>query len=271
MNKFAIVQMCSCASVGINLISARRKIMEAANAEAKVVILPDHFALLSKQDSDYDINKEVLGEGRIQNFIQKCAFENRIWIIASGIPLVSEYTDDKYYLATVVYNDEGHLVEVYYQLKSIKPNGYHDVFNGFDHIEYGQHAKVVETPYGNIGLTSSNDLYSPEIFRYLKQQGADIFAFCGVINADIGAVAWWPILRTRAIENQTIVLAANQCGYHEDTALLSFGHSAAITANGQTIVYQELGEKVLIMDIDPSTFSHINFTTMTFQLQYRRR
>ena len=49
MHKIAVILMCSCLSVGVNLVTAKRLVIEAVNQGAKMAILPDHFALFSKK------------------------------------------------------------------------------------------------------------------------------------------------------------------------------------------------------------------------------
>ena len=41
-----------------------------------------------------------------------------------------------------------------------------------------------------MGLVSTDDLFSPEVFRYLRIQGADFFAVSGAMNSEIGVTSW---------------------------------------------------------------------------------
>ena len=121
MTKIAIAQINACMAVGVNLLCLKRMVERAADAGARLVIFPDRCALFSMNSSDYEINKEILGEGRIQDYLQKLSRDNNIWIIASGIPIISEYSKQKYYLASIVYNNSGELYEVYYHLAPTLP------------------------------------------------------------------------------------------------------------------------------------------------------
>jgi deaminated glutathione amidase len=270
MHKIAVIQMCSCLSVGVNLVTAKRLVVEAANQGAKIAILPDHFALFSKKSNDYAINKEILGEGRIQNFVQKLAQEYNIWIIASGIPLVSEYSDQKFYLATVVYNNRSQLVDVYYHLRPFLPLVYERASIKLEFQEYGGQVKIIKTPYGCMGLVSTYDLYSPEVFRYLRIQGADFFAVSSAMNSEIGVTSWRLMLKARALENNAAIFAANQSGFHEDMGLLTHGHSMILDDSAKVSACGEIGEKVLISAIDSASFKITHFDKHPFQLRYRR-
>ncbi|WP_119344643.1 nitrilase-related carbon-nitrogen hydrolase [Facilibium subflavum] len=270
MSKFAVIQMCSSIAVGMNLLAVRRQVSEAAEKGAKIVALPDHFALYSKNENDYEIHKEILGEGRIQNFLQKLSVESGVWLIASGVPIISEYENHSFYLATIIYNDIGQLVDVYYHLSSQPPAAFADAHICFESQVYGEQAKVIKTPYANLGLASGFDLYSPELFRYLKQQGADIFVVSMAMDSDLGAASWSFMLKARALENNTAVLAANQSGFHEDTGILSYGNSSIILADGRVAQSIEIGEGVLVEAIASSTFHNTDADQGIFQLKYRR-
>ena len=110
----------------------------------------------------------------------------------------------------------------------------------------------------------------PEVFRYLKQQGADFFALSAALPADIAANTWLPLLKARAIENHSFIFAANQCGFHEELGLLIHGHSSIINPLGQTVHCHDVGEKSITAQIDPKSFSNICFDHNPFQLQYRK-
>ncbi len=270
MVKAAVIQMSSCLAVGINLLTLKRMVERAASAGAKLIIFPDRCTLFSVNATDYDINKEVLGEGRIQDYIQKLSRENDVWIIASGIPIVSEYSKLKYYLATVVYNDLGNLIEVYYQLPPTLPAVFQWTHMLLQNQEYGEFVKIVQTPFANIGLSTTYDIFCPEIFRYFKRQGADVFVLSAAMGSDLGVHAWTMLLKTRALENSTMILAANQSGFHEDANMLSHGNSAIIDDRGQVVDSVEIGEKVLVVELNCNSFKNICFDQNPFQLQYRR-
>ena len=146
MHKISVIQMSSCSAIGMNLVATRRHILEACLHGAQVIILPDCFALFSKNSQDYNINKEILGEGRIQNYLQKLSQENSVWIIASGIPIISEYNQEKFCLATVACDDQGKLIDVYYHLTSAAPHTHNCHLDITKQQESGQQTKLINTP-----------------------------------------------------------------------------------------------------------------------------
>ena len=270
MAKVAVIQMNACMAVGVNLLCLKRMVEKAAEAGAKLVIFPDRCALFSINASDYEINKEILGEGRIQDYLQKLSRKNKIWLVASGIPIVSEYGKLKYYLASIIYDDLGNLLDVYYHLQPGLPYAFQWTHSLLVDQEYGATVKVIETPFAKIGLAATYDLFYPEVFRYLKKQGADVFVLSAAFSGDLGTHAWSMLLEARALENSTMILAANQSGFHEDAGILFYGNSMIVDNKGKVAEVVESGEKILYIDLNRKSFKNICFDQNPFQLQYRR-
>ncbi len=92
------------------------------------------------------------------------------------------------------------------------------------------------------------DLRFPELFREGLSQGAEVIAI-GANWPSARHEHWRLLLRARAIENQSYVLAVNRCG--SDPHLSYLGGSAAIDPMGETIA--EAGDEscVLSVEVDP--------------------
>ena len=70
--------------------------------------------------------------------------------------------------------------------------------------------KVVDSPFGKIGLAVCYDLRFPELFRGLLDLDAEIVVLPAAFTAATGLAHWESLLRARAIENLVYVLAADQ-------------------------------------------------------------
>ena len=104
--KVAGIQMASSPSVTSNLIEAERLIKMAVEAGAKLVVLPEYFAIMGIHDSDKVKVREDEGDGPIQRFLSKIAKKHKIWLIGGTIPLVSNSVK-KVRNSCLVYNDKG--------------------------------------------------------------------------------------------------------------------------------------------------------------------
>ena len=70
------------------------------------------------------------------------------------------------------------------------------------------------TPMGYVGLSITNDLRYPELYRSYASNGAQVLLVSGAVLVKTGASHWESLLRARAIENQCYVVASNQTGVH---------------------------------------------------------
>ena len=89
MSKCAAIQMVSGLTVSDNLVEAEKLIAEAVKAGAKLVALPENFALMGSHESDKIKVKEIAGEGAIQSFLSATAKKYGVWIVGGTIPTVS--------------------------------------------------------------------------------------------------------------------------------------------------------------------------------------
>lgn len=72
----------------------------------------------------------------------------------------------------------------------------------------------------------------------LKRQGAQIITYPSAFTVPTGKAHWEILLRARAIETQSYVIAAAQAGYHNDIRV-SYGHSMVVSPWGEIVA--ELG------------------------------
>ena len=90
MHIFAAVQMTSGPDVSANLATAGHLIAQAAEREAKVVLLPENFNFIGRRDIDKRDIAEAYGEGPTQDFLRAAARRHAITIIGGTQPLRSE-------------------------------------------------------------------------------------------------------------------------------------------------------------------------------------
>ena len=256
MSKAAVVQMNSCASIGTNLIAAKKLIGQAVRLDAELVVLPECFALLGDK-SVYYVNREILGEGRIQNYIAKLAREHEVWIVAGSIPIVCDKSPTHVYNASLLYNSAGECVSAYYKIHLFDVQvSDKEVFRESDYFYPGNHVCVADTPLGRLGMGICYDVRFPELFRNMLDQGAEIICLPSMFTAITGAAHWGCLIKARAVENQCYMLAAAQSGYHNDIGKMSYGHSAIIDPWGKTLGMNEVGEGVVVAEIDKAEQKH---------------
>ena len=95
--------------------------------------------------------------------------------------------------------------------------------------------------------TDFYELRFPEISLSLRRLNAQILTYPSAFTVPTGRVHWSALLRARAIETQSYVIAAAQVGRHNEKRV-SYGHSMVVNPWGEIIMDldgEDRGEPVL--------------------------
>ena len=209
--KIAGIQMASGPYVSANLSEAERLIEIAVNQGAKLVVLPEYFAIMGMKDTDKVGAREKEGSGPIQRFLSKTAKKHKIWLIGGSIPLESS-APNKVRNACLVYDDQGKQVARYDKIHLFGLDLGNEHYREESTIEPGDKVVVVNTPFAKIGLSICYDLRFPELYRAMGE--VDIIVVPSAFTETTGKAHWENLIRARAIENLSYVLAPAQGGYH---------------------------------------------------------
>lgn len=250
MTLVAALQMASGPQVQANLMEAGRLIKDAAAQGAKLIVLPETFAMMGVHEKDRVQIAEVFGEGPIQSFISQQAQQHKVWIVAGTVPICSD-DPARPYAASILYNDQGEVAARYdkIHLFDVTLSENQEVYAESDSTMAGKEPVIVDTPFGRLGLSVCYDLRFPELYRCLSEQGAEILLVPAAFTEVTGKAHWEVLLRARAVENLCYVVAAAQGGYHVN-GRTTYGHSMIIDYWGQVRKVQPSGSGVVISEID---------------------
>ncbi|MDE0926761.1 MAG: carbon-nitrogen hydrolase family protein [Methylophilaceae bacterium] len=244
--KVAGIQMASSPSVTSNLIEAERLIKMAVEAGAKLVVLPEHFAIMGIHDSDKVKVREDEGDGPIQRFLSKIAKKHKIWLIGGTIPLVSNSVK-KVRNSCLVYNDKGKQMARYDKIHLFGLDLATEQYHEKKTIEAGNEVVVVDTPYGKIGLSACYDLRFPELYRAMGE--VDMIVVPSAFTETTGKAHWETLVRARAIENLCYVIAPAQGGYHL-SGRETHGNSMIVDPWGVVLDHLPRGSGIVIANIN---------------------
>ncbi|MEN9596796.1 MAG: hypothetical protein RL236_1230 [Pseudomonadota bacterium] len=242
--------MASSPSISANLLEAEKLIAEAVKAGAKLVALPENFALMGDHEQDKIKVKETDGLGIIQSFLENTAKKYAVWIVGGTIPIAGD-NGNKVRAACLIYNDKGQRVARYdkVHLFDVHVPNTNEVYRESDSIESGNDFLVVDTPFGRMGVAVCYDLRFPEFFRKMSEQGVDFIVIPSAFTAETGAAHWELLLRARAIENLCYVIAPNQGGFHKN-GRRTFGHSMIIDPWGVVLDCYKTGSGFVSAEIE---------------------
>ena len=110
------------------------------------------------------------------------------------------------------------------------------------------------------GLTICYDVRFPYLYRALAKAGAEVLTVPSAFAPDTGKAHWEVLLRARAIETGSFVLAPAQCGTHAASrgrARSTHGHSLAIDPWGRILADGGDMPGVTLVDLDLSAVKDV--------------
>ncbi|MGK5008828.1 carbon-nitrogen hydrolase family protein [Janthinobacterium sp. MDB2-8] len=246
MHTVAAIQMISSPSVEDNLATARRLVAQAAAGGAQLVVLPEYWAIMGKQETDKLAHAEQPGSGPIQDGMAQMARQHGIWLIGGTLPLISG-EEGKVLNTTLVYDPQGEPAGRYDKIHLFGFTRGTESYNESRTIVPGAQVRTIETPFGRVGLSICYDLRFPELYRAMGD--CALIVVPAAFTYTTGSAHWEVLLRARAIENQCYVLASAQGGLHPN-GRRTWGHSMLIDPWGEVKAVLPEGEGVVSGEID---------------------
>jgi predicted amidohydrolase len=254
----ALVQMKSSEDKDENLKLSLDFVKEAAKKKASLICFPEfQMAFSPGSQSAKELTKiaEAIDESNFIPTLGKAARRNRINIIAtlyekntrkrssSSSTTINQF-ENRVYDTAVIINSNGSVHSVYRKLHLYDALGFRE---SAKMIPGNSIEKPVKTSAGNIGLMICYDIRFPEVSRILAINGADILAVPSAwVHGIMKEEHWQTILKARAIENGSYVVAPDQVGH------IFSGRSMVVDPFG--IVTLDMGnrEGMEVIEIDKS-------------------
>ncbi len=229
----ACIQMNSGPNMQENLIQAGRLITDAANAGADFVVTPENTDFMrATADMSVKSAKPLDGHVGVEIF-SSLAKDLGIWLLIGSMKIKLE--DNKVANRSFLFNDKGMLKASYDKIHLFDaelPNG--EEYKESDFTQAGDKAVVSDTPWGNVGLSICYDVRFPYLYRDMAQAKADFIVVPSAFTQNTGEAHWETLLRARAIETGSYILAPAQLGEHEG-GRKTYGHSMIIDPWGKIL------------------------------------
>ena len=245
----ALVQMRTPATQAAALAQAEPLIRQAAAAGARLVLTPEGTNLLQRDRTAMFAALRSTEEDVCVQGLAKLAAELDIWLLI-GSALVLR-PDGLAANRSLMISPEGRIVASYDKIHMFDV----DLPTGERHRESsaytpGESATVVDLPWVRMGLTICYDMRFSYLYRALAKAGAGIISVPAAFTRPTGAAHWEVLLRARAIETGSFVLAPAQGGTHED-GRATWGRSIIIAPWGEVLALADHDEPcVITADLD---------------------
>lgn len=226
-------------------------VREAIGQGARFVLTPECTNVLQKDRARLLPTLTALEDDPVVNGLRAIAAETGTWIDVGSALVLRE--DGKAANRQAVIDPTGAIVATYDKLHMFDvqlPNG--ETARESATYTPGERAVVVDTPLAAFGLTICYDMRFPALHRALALAGAKVITAPAAFTRPTGEAHWEVLLRARAIETGSFVIAAAQGGFHED-GRGTWGRSIAVGPWGEVIGKLDHDEPgVLIADLDLS-------------------
>ncbi len=244
--RVAAIQMVSTPDPAENRRTAERLVLEAAAAGARLVLLPEYWAILGHRETDKVDQAESPGDGPLQAFMAELAAQAGVWLLGGTVPLRSR-EPGKVLNSLLAYAPDGAQAARYDKIHLFGFNRGTESFDESRTILPGSEIGLLETPFARIGLSICYDLRFPELYRAMGH--CDLIVVPSAFTCTTGRAHWEILLRARAIENQCFVLAAAQGGHHPN-GRQTRGHSMLVDPWGEIRTELAEGEGVVSGEVD---------------------
>ncbi|SDR46798.1 nitrilase [Rhizobiales bacterium GAS191] len=253
--KVSLVQMNSISDKVANLAAAKRLVEKAVIEERPDwVLLPEVFDWMGGTSAEKLAIAEPATGGPAYETLRALAREHRIWV-HGGSFFERVPGENRAYNTTVVFDRDGREVARYRKIHMFDitaPDG--TKYQESASMKPGEAVVTYDCEGVTIGCTICYDLRFAELFAALVERGASLIALPAAFTLQTGKDHWEVLLRARAIETQTYVLAAGQTGAFEQKSktLHNYGHSMVIDPWGHVVARASDGVGIVSSRLDLS-------------------
>ncbi len=249
--RVALIQMTCSDDPAENLKSATKNIDDAAAAGAQFVLTPEVTNCLSASRTHQTEVLRTEADDPTLAALRQQAATHDIWLLIGSLALKLE-DDTRFANRSFLIAPTGDITARYDKMHMFDVTlSDTETYRESDGYRPGEEAVLADVDGVTIGLTICYDLRFPYLYRDLAKAGARILTVPSAFSPDTGPDHWEPLLKARAIETGSYVLAPAQTGTHKATrgrTRRTWGHSLAIdpwgrvladagTEPGVTIVY----------------------------------
>ena len=247
--RVAALQMTSGTQPGPNLDQLEQLATDAAGQGATYLLSPEVTVVFAE---NRDGLKSVAGPWENNPAIARASgIARRLGVSLHLGSLAVALPDGRFANRSVLFRPDGSIAATYDKihlfdatLPGLKQYRESETYAG------GGSAVVTDAPGFKLGMTICYDVRFPALHRALAEAGAQVISVPAAFTVPTGEAHWEVLLRARAIETGSWVIAAAQAGKHEN-GRSTWGHSMIIDPWGKIVA--ELGGEgpgIAIAEID---------------------
>lgn len=250
--KVALVQTRTPAAQDAALAHVLPMVREAAAAGARLIATPEGTNVLQKDKAKLLPLLLPLEEDQVVRGLQAAARDLGVFILCGSALVLRE--DGKAANRQALIAPDGRIAATYDKLHMFDvdlPTG--ETARESETYEPGDRAVVSDVDGIRLGHSICYDLRFPALYRALALGGAQVLAIPAAFTRPTGEAHWEVLMRARAIETGSYVIAPAQGGFHED-GRGTWGRSIVVGPWGEVVASLDHDEPgVLLADLDPGS------------------
>jgi predicted amidohydrolase len=247
--KVGLIQTRTPATIQAALDHTLPLVREAAASGAELIITPECSNAVERNREKLLPQLSALADDPFVRGMQAEARAQGVWILVGSALVRRE--DGKAANRSALISPDGDITATYDKLHMFDvdlPTG--EKARESETYEPGDRAVVAEAAGARLGLTICYDVRFPALHRALALAGAEVLTVPAAFTRPTGEAHWDILLRARAIETGSYVLAAAQGGRHED-GRGTWGRTLAVAPWGELVGKLDHDEPgVLMVDLD---------------------
>lgn len=248
MLRVGLVQTCTGIDPAANARSLALDVGRLAERGAGIVFTPEMSGLLDRDARRMAANGFQEDDEPTLAALRTVAAQKNISIVVGSLAV--RQPDGRFANRSFVIGNDGAVAQRYDKLHLFDvdlPTG--ERYRESATYVAGDAVRMVEFPWGRLGLSICYDLRFPALFAGLAQAGAAIISVPAAFTRPTGAAHWHVLLRARAIETGAFIIAAAQSGVHAD-GRETYGHALVVDPWGEILLDMETGPGIATVDLD---------------------
>lgn len=232
-----------------NFEAARALVVQAAKQGASLIATPEMTGLLQRRPNAFWNSVKSQNEDLLVSKFSNLANDLGVTLLVGSLAIRTG--EKRAANRSFLFGRDGRLIATYDKIHLFDVNlGRGQKWQESAMYDGGKTAVLSDIDGAKLGLTICYDVRFAGLYRKLAQAGAQIIAVPAAFTVTTGQAHWETLLRARAIETGSFILAPAQGGPHED-GRTTWGRSMIVGPWGDIIAVRDNDTPgIVIADID---------------------
>ncbi len=247
--RLSAIQLTSGPNPLVNLAKVDQLLAQLPKASQHLAVLPEGVAVFAGPDGLNLQLAEALGCGPLQSAYAALAKKHQLHLLVGTLPTQTS-DPTRFAASSLLYSPDGELVADYQKIHLF------DALVNDSSKQYLESAatmpgdKLSLVPLANLklGMLICYDMRFPGLAQALAAQGMNVMAAPSAFTTVTGQAHWHTLLRARAIETQSFVVAPAQVGTHLN-GRQTYGHSLIIDPWGRILAEAD-GSSEMVLSVE---------------------